>query len=321
MPLTDNLRTKPNPLYLKAVFDHLAPFCPLTEGAKAEFTKRCFEISVAKNEYILRAGGYCHYIYFIVEGILTGQARANDKTITSFISVQGELVSAIEGMYGVCPATEDIKAEEDSLLVGLHVNDLEEITSNYLEMNIIMRKVMEQHYKLAHHRSVFFRIGTATDKYAFFLKAYPHHATRIPLALTASFLNIKINTLKKIVGQQLSKQAQLSKADIEHYMEQEQPFRQKKLTLSQLAEQFGVRPHALSHLLNLYFKQNFNHFVNTYRVNFVLKKLADRDCLKQYSLHGLGSEAGFSSSSSFFSEFKKRGGVTPQTYFKQRELA
>lgn len=318
MTLSSVLRRKPDPKNLQAIFECLSFFYPMTEGLKIEFDKRCFEFEINKGEYLLRVGDYSHHVYFIMEGIVTGVATLNDKVITSFISVKGELVTAIEGLYGVCPATEDIKVEEAALLIGLHVDDLDQIIKDYPEMNVIMRKVMELHYKLAHHRSVFFRIGTATDKYDFFLNTYPDHVHRIPLALTASFLNIKIDTLKKIVGQQLPKNVELTKSNIEAYMEREQPFLQKKLTLLQLADQFGIRPHALSHLLSFYFKKNFNQFVNNYRIDFVLGKLTDGCYLKQYNLHGLGIEAGFSSHSSFFSEFKKRVGLTPQAYFQQK---
>ncbi|WEK19644.1 MAG: helix-turn-helix domain-containing protein [Candidatus Pedobacter colombiensis] len=316
--MSNVLRRKADPKNLQAIFECLDLFYPMSEGVKIEFDKRCFEFEMNKGEYLLRAGDYSHYVYFIMEGIVTGVATLNGKAITSFISVKGELVTAIEGLYGVCPATEDIKVEESALLIGLHVDDLDQVIRDYPEMNIIMRKVMELHYKLAHHRSVFFRIGTATDKYDFFLNAYPDHAPRIPLELTASFLNIKINTLKKIVSQQLSKNVELTKGGIEIYMEREQPFLQKKLTLLQLADQFGVRAHTMSHLLSFYFKKNFNQFVNTYRINFVLSKLENQDCLKQYSLHGLGSDAGFASNSSFFTEFKKSVGLSPQAYCKQQ---
>lgn len=318
MTLSSALRQKPDPENLQAIFDCLNLFYPMSEGLKIEFNKHCFEFEMNKGEYLLRTGDYSHYVYFIIEGIVSGVANSNGKAITTFISVKGELVTAIEGLYGVCPATEDIKVEETALLVGLHVDDLEQVKRDYPEMNIIMLKVMELHYKLAHHRSVFFRIGTATDKYDFFLNTFPDHAHRIPLALIASFLNIKINTLKKIVGQQLPKNVELTKGGIEAYMEREQPFLQKKLTLLQLADQFSVRPHALSRLLSFYFKKNFNQFVNAYRVNFVLSKLENQDCLKQYSLHGLGSYAGFASNSSFFTEFKKSVGLSPQAYCKQQ---
>lgn len=309
---------KPDQKHLAAVFERLDYFFQLPLAAKAQLAETCYEISVKKNEYLLRKGDYSYFVYFIIEGILTGEATSGKQVITSFICVQGEFVSAIEGIYGIVPATEDIKAAEDALLLGIHVDDLEKLTADFPEMHIVMRKVMELYYKIAHHRSVFFRIGTASDKYADFLNNYPHHATRIPLELVASYLNIKITTLKKIASAYHKKgdEARLSKESITAYLEEHHPYRQKKLTLAQLAQMLKVSSHTLSHLLNLYFQQNFSHFINTYRVNYILAQLQSKGH-KQYSLDGLGSEAGFSSRSAFFYEFKKQKGITPHNYLQQ----
>lgn len=311
----------PDQKYLQAVFDRLDHFFPLPLGAKLQLSETCYEIHVNKNEYLLRKGDYSYYVYFIIEGILTGEATSGKQVLTSFICVQGEFVSAIEGIYGIVPATEDIKAAEDSLLLGLHVKDLEKVTANFPEMNIVMRKVMELYYKIAHHRSVFFRIGTASDKYADFLKNYPQHATRIPLELVASYLNIKITTLKKIVSSHNKKDDEtvLSKERIITYLEEHRPYLQKKLSLAQLARMLELSPHNLSHLLNLYFQQNFSHFINSYRVAYILDKMQNKDHCKQYSLDGLGREAGFSSRSSFFYEFKKQIGITPHSYLQKMD--
>lgn len=320
MPFT-MFHKKPDPKHLDFVFEHLDHFHILSPALKTEFSQRCFEVEVRKDQYLLRKGSYSYYIYFIVDGILTGRAGTKNCEITSFISVKGELVSAIEGLYGSVPATEDIKAEEDALLLGLHVVDVGRLTSNYPEMNIIMRKVMQLYYQMAHHRSIFFRIGTAADKYAFFLSAYPHHAELIRLDVTASFLNIKIDTLKKIVNLNNKKEdgLTLSKQEIERYMETEKPFRQKKLMLTQLAAKLNTNHHQLSYLLNVYFNQNFNQFINSHRMKYVLEQLAVNGNLAQYSLDGLGFEAGFSSRSSFFSQFKKHTGLAPYGYLKLKE--
>ncbi|WEK20474.1 MAG: helix-turn-helix domain-containing protein [Candidatus Pedobacter colombiensis] len=312
---------KADPKHLQFVFECLDHFHPLSSDLKAEFTARCFEVEVRKDEYLLRKGSHSYYIYFIIEGILTGRAGTNTCEITSFISVKGEFVSAIEGLYGSASATEDIKAEEDAILLGLHVVDVECFTSRYPEMNIIMKKVMQLYYQMAHHRSIFFRIGTATDKYAFFLSAYPHHAELIRLDVAASFLNIKIDTLKKIVNLNSKKEdtLTLTKKEVESYMESEKPFRQKKLMLTQLAAKLNMNSHQLSHLLNVYFNQNFNEFINTHRMKYVLEQLAVNGSLVQYSLDGLGFEAGFSSRSSFFSQFKKHTGLAPYRYLKLKD--
>lgn len=318
MSLINALYNKPLYADISIVLQQLDALHPLSDACKKDLAENSFQLSLSKGQYLVKTGDYCKHIYFIIKGIFSGRAEEKGQTMTTFISVQGEFMSAIEGLYGFSACTEDIKAEENALLLALHVDDLFRYFNIYPEMNIVMRKVLESHYKKAHHRSIFFRVGTAYDKYVYFLSAYAEFANRIPLYVIASFINVKLNTLQKVMKQNDGGHPvkQLSECDIVLHMNKEQPFLQKKLTINQLAEKLKTTPHQLSYLLNTYFKQNFNHFVNSYRIKYVLDKLTVKKSIKQYSLDGLGSESGFSSRSSFFSEFKKCTGVTPSTYLK-----
>lgn len=307
----------PDPVVVQQVISQLNAFHPLSKNLADEFADKCFKVSLKKNEYLMRKGEHSPYVYFIVEGILAALFISPKQTVTTFISVSGDFLCAIEGMYGLIPCDEDIRAEADSTLIAVKAQDLLRFFDDYPEMNIVMRKILELYYKIAHHRSVFFRVGSIQDKYEYFLNTYPNHAHKIPIEVVASFLNVKINTLQKIRQQRVQQQKTrtvLSKLEIEFYVAQTRVFLKKKLTLSDLSEKLGIGPHELSRLLNLYFNKNFNSFINSYRVNYVLDQLSVKNNLKQYSLEGLGSEAGFSSRSSFFNEFKKHVGVTPFTY-------
>ncbi|MBB5644648.1 Crp/Fnr family transcriptional regulator [Pedobacter cryoconitis] len=318
MPTNSARSIKSSYTSLHAVIQQLDQLHLLTDACKNALTEHTFELTVSQGQYLMKRGDYCTHIYFIIEGFFSGWATGNGRSITSFIAIQGDFLSAIEGMYGITECTEDVKAEEDSVLLALPVEHLIRYFDIYPEMNIVMRKVLENYYKMAHQRSVFFRIGTASDKYLYLLSTYGDYASRIPLHVIASFINVKLNTLQKIIKQYEGKSAhvQLSKGDIVTYMEQERPFLQKKLSINQLSLKLKITPHLLSYLLNVYFKQNFNHFVNTYRIQYVLNQFLIKNSIKQYSLDGLGSESGFSSRSSFFSEFKKYTGVTPLLYLK-----
>ncbi|MBE9603185.1 helix-turn-helix domain-containing protein [Pedobacter sp. MC2016-24] len=307
----------PDSIVVQQVINQLNAFHPLSKNLACEFATKSFKVSLKKNEYLMRKGEYSPYLYFIVEGILAALFVSPKQTVTTFISVSGDFLCAIEGMYGLVPCDEDVRAEADSTLIAVKAQDLLRFFEDYPEMNILMRKILERYYKIAHHRSVFFRVGSIQDKYEYFLNAYPNHAEKIPVEVIASFLNVKINTLQKIRQQRVQQQKNrtaISQSDIEYYLVQTNIFLRKKLTLMELSGKLSITPHELSRLLNLYFNKNFNSFINSYRVNYVLDQLSVKNNLKQYSLEGLGSAAGFSSRSSFFNEFKKHVGVTPFNY-------
>jgi AraC-like DNA-binding protein len=104
-------------------------------------------------------------------------------------------------------------------------------------------------------------------------------------------------------------------------MEKFKCYLQKKLTLKELADRLNINPHQLSYLLNVHFNENFNSFINRLRINYILDQFSIHDNLQQYSIDGLGRQAGFSSKTTFFTEFKKRMGQTPYAYLQQHKLS
>jgi AraC-like DNA-binding protein len=93
-------------------------------------------------------------------------------------------------------------------------------------------------------------------------------------------------------------------------MADEQPWLEPELTLAELAHRLRTHPALLSRVINAGCGQNFNDFVNTYRVQEARRKLADPR-FAHYSLVGVALESGFNSKSTFNRVFKKLLGQAP----------
>jgi AraC-like DNA-binding protein len=93
-------------------------------------------------------------------------------------------------------------------------------------------------------------------------------------------------------------------------MADEQPWLEPELTLTELAQRLRTNPGLLSKVINAGCGQNFNDFVNTYRVAEARRKLAD-PLFAHYSLVGVALESGFNSKSTFNRVFKKLSGQAP----------
>jgi AraC-like DNA-binding protein len=94
-------------------------------------------------------------------------------------------------------------------------------------------------------------------------------------------------------------------------------FKKKGLTLAVLAEELSVPNHHLSYVLRHSYNQQFNEFINQYRVNYIKEKIDTENDWKKMTLEALAEEAGFSSRSTFFAVFKKQTGLTPSEYAGQ----
>ena len=137
---------------------------------------------------------------------------------------------------------------------------------------------------------------------------------------------------KKVLAHLLSEQKEIEKPkykklhskksikeiDKEHLvrvMEVQKPYLDTNLTIFKLARLYGSSVHELSFIINQGFGENFNQFVNRYRVEESKRLLAD----KQYdhlNMLGIAYESGFNSKTVFNSTFKKNVGKTPVQYKK-----
>ncbi|TPG72144.1 AraC family transcriptional regulator [Hymenobacter nivis] len=93
-------------------------------------------------------------------------------------------------------------------------------------------------------------------------------------------------------------------------MAEEQPWLEPELTLTEVAKRLRITPGLLSKVINTGCGQNFNDFVNAYRVQEAQRLLADPR-FAHYSLVGVALESGFNSRSTFNRVFKKVTGQVP----------
>lgn len=98
---------------------------------------------------------------------------------------------------------------------------------------------------------------------------------------------------------------------LERLMKEQGLYRDPGLTLASLSAELGIQPYQLTQLLNNHFQQNFNDFINAYRVEEALR-LARDPAYAHLSLMGIALEAGFNSKATFNRAVKKITGKTPR---------
>ncbi|QLG45335.1 helix-turn-helix domain-containing protein [Costertonia aggregata] len=119
---------------------------------------------------------------------------------------------------------------------------------------------------------------------------------------------------------QISKKATISISnenvyfkELSRLMEKELMYQDAELSLSSLSERLNISVTYLSQLVNTISNQNFSDFINQYRVRDAELKLTSPS-YSNYTILGIGLEAGFNSKSAFYSAFKKHTGITPSEY-------
>ncbi len=101
-------------------------------------------------------------------------------------------------------------------------------------------------------------------------------------------------------------------------MKEEKWFQNPSLSLRELAENVNISSNKLSWLLNEQIGQNFNEYINSFRLE-KFKEIALNPANSHLTLLGLAYESGFKSKSVFNAFFKKNEGMTPKAWVRSNQ--
>lgn len=126
-------------------------------------------------------------------------------------------------------------------------------------------------------------------------------------------------------GIQLSKVLEKSSSDLEdlktkldQLFNKELIFKEKDLTVAELAKRLKISVRHLPELLNQVYGKNFKEVVNHFR-NRLAKKKIESGYLESYTLESLAEEVGYNSRITFFNSFKKEFQVSPTEFWKRNK--
>ncbi len=106
------------------------------------------------------------------------------------------------------------------------------------------------------------------------------------------------------------------KTELEYLLAEEKLFKNKKLTVDNVAKRLNIPRQHLSEILNVHMDIGFQDLLNHYRVEGFISCLQNKT-YQNYTLLAIANEVGFNSKSSFNTTFKKLKGMTPSEFKKQ----
>lgn len=146
---------------------------------------------VSKKKFLLQEGEACTSINYVHSGIL--RAYCYDKEIHERVimfAVQDWWITDIQGFSTGKPAIVNIEAIEDSVVLELQKDDLDELYLKVPKFERVFRILMQNSYIREQLRTTQNLTLTAEERYVNFLAKYPHVYQRVPLKQIASYLGI-----------------------------------------------------------------------------------------------------------------------------------
>ncbi len=100
-------------------------------------------------------------------------------------------------------------------------------------------------------------------------------------------------------------------------MQKEELFFDPHLTLKTVADRLATNTKYLSQVVNHHSGNNFQHFINNYRVEEAKRQIAD-STNNNLTLYGIAVQCGFKNKSTFYKVFKEITGMPPREFQKQQ---
>lgn len=104
---------------------------------------------------------------------------------------------------------------------------------------------------------------------------------------------------------------------LEAAMNEERAYAVEGITIKTMAAELDITVHQLSEILNRHMGQNFNSYINNFRIAEAKRLLIEKP---EMTIIEISGEVGFSSSSMFSTQFSKTEGISPRDYRKRHSV-
>ncbi len=157
------------------------------------------ERRVKKGQFLVHEGAVSRCTNFVLEGsIRTYFVDLNGQEHIVQFAIEGWWISDLNSFVMQSPATFNVQAIEDSVVLELSFENLEVLYEKVPKMERYFRVLTQRAFVAFQQRVVQNISMTAEDRYLAFQEKYPKIELRIPQKLVASYLGISAEFLSKI---------------------------------------------------------------------------------------------------------------------------
>lgn len=186
---------------LEAFRTGIAPFVTFNETEWEIFTQYLSFSTLSKKEHFAVEGKVCDYMAFITRGAVRYYHIKDGQEITGYFSFENELMSAYKSFVKRTPSTNYIQALEETELVLISYNNLQQMLNHpllALKMERFGRLIAEYYICCYEDRVTAFITQSPEERYTALEKTGRDIFQRVPQHFIANFLGITPVSLSRI---------------------------------------------------------------------------------------------------------------------------
>lgn len=176
----------------------LEQFGALPEDVSTAIERVMQSMEFPKKHILLKKGKVCNYLYFIQKGLARNYFEEENKELTNDIVLEGEILVSFSSFISRKPSIETIELLEDSILLAIHYDDLQNLYQQFPMMERFGRMIAEHHYNSLAMKSYRLKFSNSSERYQYLFENKIEIVKRVPIGIIASYLGMSIETLSRI---------------------------------------------------------------------------------------------------------------------------
>lgn len=177
---------------------YLTSISKLSESAIHDINEYLSVENVPKKQIFVPELSASKKLYFIKKGIVRAFFYHEGKEITDWFGMENMIIGATVRNFPVKNTRHSIETLEDTELVSVSFNDLENLYQKHPDIERLGRLIAINTILFLQHKIDSQQLFSAKERYNEFVFRYPNLINRVPLGYIASYLGMNQVTLSRI---------------------------------------------------------------------------------------------------------------------------
>ena len=183
----------------KNIIENIGRFVTLDKQEIEKLIAIIRTTKVKKRQFIDQPGYICKYRNYVIKGAFRSYLIDNEgKEHTVQIAIEDWFVSDFYSYITQTPATLYVEALEDSTILQMNYEDIENLCKEIHGLSEYFRITTERAFAFSRKRALSNLSMTAEERYLEILERYPNIVNRVPQKVIASYLGMSAEFLSKI---------------------------------------------------------------------------------------------------------------------------